>query len=158
MWYPAQLVYRNYEPKFLQKGMLFINISHEGTEKEEFEIFSLDRIPRDEQAFISINGFPIELLIINPENENIIAEHDQISWFDFGDKMDHLIQISLKEINIILNQFNSWLDVLIEEEEFVQNDEVIPVIDEDFVIVRFYEEEEYEEDDDDDDELEEEEE
>jgi hypothetical protein len=145
MWYPAQLVYQNYKPDFLEKGMLFINIYNEGTEKETFEIFSLDKVPRDEDAFVALNGFPIELKIVDWEDEKVLAEHEQIGWMDFGDGVEHLMQISLKEINIMINEFNSWLDIFIDEEEFEENNRVSPVLEDDFVTVRFYLEDEEEE-------------
>jgi hypothetical protein len=145
MWYPAQLVYQNYKPDFLEKGMLFINIYNEGTEKETFEIFSLDKLPRDEDAFVALNGFPIQLMVVDWEDEKILAEHEQIGWMDFGDDVEHLMQISLKEINIMINEFNSWLDIFIDEEEFEENDRVSPVLEDDFVTVRFYLEDEEEE-------------
>lgn len=139
MWYPVELVFKNYQVKELEKGMLFLNILHPGTHKETFELFSLDKIPRDEEAFIAINGFPIELSIINDDEE--IATHSQIGWFDFGDNVDFLTQISLKEINLIINEFQGWLEIEIDDDLYENEDLIQPVLQEDKVMLKFYEEE-----------------
>jgi hypothetical protein len=141
MWIAAELVIRNYQPEQLEKGMLFLNILHPGTHKETYEIFSLDRVPRDEEAFIALNGFPIEFSIICDEKE--IVKHSEIGWFDFGEKVEFLTEISLKEINIILNEFDGWLDVEIDDESYELYDLFVPTLNEGKALLRFYEEEEY---------------
>jgi len=143
MWIAAELVIRNYQPEQLEKGMLFLNILHPGTHKETYEVFSLDRIPRDEEAFIALNGYPIEFSIIFDEEE--IVNHSQIGWFDFGEKVEFLTEISLKEINIILNDFDGWLDVEIDDEGYELYDLVIPILNQEKALLRFYEEEDIEE-------------
>ena len=139
MWIAAELVIRNYQPEQLEKGMLFLNILHPGTYKETYEIFSLEGIPGNEQEFISINGYPIEFSIISDEEE--IVNHSQIGWFDFGEKVEFLTEISLKEINIILNNFDGWLDVEIDDEGYELYDLVIPILNQEKALLRFYEEE-----------------
>lgn len=148
MWYPAELVVRNYQPDQLEKGMLFLNILHPGTYKETYEIFSLEGIPGNEQEFISINGYPIEFSIIDNEG-NELLEHSEIGWFDFGEKVDFLTEISLKEINIILNEFEGWLEIEIDDDAYDEEDLIIPVIQNDKALLKFYEEEEYDEDEED---------
>jgi hypothetical protein len=142
MWCPAELVVRNYQPEQLEKGMLFLNILHPGTHKETFEVFSLDRVPRDEEAFIALNGFPIEFSIVYDEEE--LASHEEIGWFDFGEEIDFLTQISLKEINLILNEFQVWLEIEIDEELYEEEDVIEPIIETEKVTLRFYQEEEEE--------------
>lgn len=143
MWCPAELVVKNYQPEQLEKGMLFLNIIHPGTHKETFEVFSLDRVPRDEEAFIALSGFPIEFSIIYDDEE--IASHEQIGLFDFGEEVDFLTQISLKEINLILNEFQGWLEIDIDEDVYDEEETIEPIIEDDRVILRFYQEEEEEE-------------
>lgn len=143
MWYPAELVLENYIPDQIEKGMLFINILNPGTFKETYEVFSLERVPRDESAFTALNGFPVKLLILIDDDEDSI-KHEQIGWFDFGEEVDFLTEISLKEINIILNEFNGWLEIEIDDEAYEEYDLVIPIIQEEKASIRFYiEEEEY---------------
>lgn len=143
MWIAAELVIRNYQPEQLEEGMLFLNILHPGTHKETYEIFSLDRVPRDEEAFIALNGFPFEFSIIFDEKE--IVKHSEIGWFDFGEKVEFLTEISLKEINIILNEFDGWLDVEIDDESYELYDLIVPTLNEEKALFRFYEEDEDEE-------------
>lgn len=143
MWIAAELVIKNYIPDELEAGMLFLNILHPGTHKETYEVFSLDRLPRDEEAFIALNGYPIEFSILFDEEE--IIEHSEIGWFDFGEKVEFLTEISLKEINIILNEFDGWLDVEIDDEAYEEEDLIIPIIQDEKAMLRFYEEEEIEE-------------
>lgn len=141
MWCQVELVLENYIPDQLEKGMLFVNILHPGTFKETYEVFSLDRIPRDESAFIALNGYPVKFLILI-DDEGDSVKHEQIGWFDFGDKIDYLTEISLKEINIILNEFNGWMEIEIDDEAYEEYDLIIPIITEEKVSIRFYEEEE----------------
>lgn len=139
MWISAELVIKNYQPDQLEKGMLFLNILHPGTHKETYEVFSLDKIPRDEEAFIALNGFPIEFSIIFDEKE--VVKHSEIGWFDFGEKVDFLTEISLKEINIILNEFDGWLDVEINDEAYELFELIVPTLNEGKSLLKFYEEE-----------------
>lgn len=146
MWIAVELVVKSYLVDQLEKGMLFLNILHPSTEKQTYEIFSLDRVPRDEQAFLALNGYPVEFSIVFEEKE--IANHSQIGWFDFGEQVDFLTEISLKEINIILNEFDGWLDIEIDDESYELYDLIVTVLKEEKVLLRFYEEdvEEIEED------------
>ena len=97
MWIAAELVVKSYLVDQLEKGMLFLNILHPGTEKQTYEIFSLDRVPRDEQAFLALNGYPVEFSIVFEEKE--IANHSQIGWFDFGEQVGlHKAAITLRMI------------------------------------------------------------
>ena len=143
MWIATELVVKSYLVDQLEKGMLCLNILHPGTEQQTYQIFSLDRVPRDEQAFLALNGYPVEFSIVFEEKE--IANHSQIGWFDFGEQVDFLTEISLKEINIILNEFDGWLDIEIDDESYELYDLIVTVLKEEKVLLRFYEEEDVEE-------------
>ena len=145
MWCPAELVFKNYEVKKLEKGMLFLNIIKPNTHKITYEVFSLDKVPRDEEAFLSLNGFPIELSILIEGKQ--VCNHNEIGWFDLGESFDTLTQISLKEINIIFNEYDSWLDVTIDEDVYDLKEKIVPVFIEDKVLLRFYVEEENDDED-----------
>jgi hypothetical protein len=143
-WYAGQLAFRNYQPEKIEKGMLYINILYPGSDREQFEIYSLDRTPVDQDAFISEYGYPVELFIVEDDDaESVLAEPDEIGWFDFEDKLEWFVQISLKEINIILNEYQGWLEILTEYDE--ENDLYIPLLKDDFVVIRFFQEEDEEE-------------
>lgn len=139
----AQLVTKSYKPLHLEPGMLFVNKLHHGTRREEVEIFALNRVPFDEESFILQNGHPIQLYIMDDEG-NILATPEQIGWFDEGDDVDELRDISLKEINIILNDFDETIDLEIHDVE-EEDEEIYPVVYEGKVIIRYVQE--YDDDD-----------
>jgi len=51
MWYETEVVIKSYKPLQLEPGMLFLQILHKGTPKEQIELFALDRVPQDEESF-----------------------------------------------------------------------------------------------------------
>lgn len=140
MYYPAELVYKNYMPEKLEPGMLFMNILHIGTTKETVELWTLERLPYNKDKFLSENGAPVELFIIDYDG-TILATPEEIGWFDLGDNYDTLTNISLKELNIILNEDDGMLEIEIEEDE---EENISPIKQEDKVVLRFltYEENE----------------
>lgn len=148
MFYPAELAYRNYMPDELESGMLFMKILHQGTIKESIEIWTLDRVPQDKDRFLSENGAPIELYVIDEDGE-LLAEPDEIAWFDLGEAFMTLTDISLKEINIILNEYDGLVEIEISDEDYEEG-YVSPSYQMDKVTLRFlteYDEDEEEDDD-----------
>ena len=117
MFYPAELAYRNYMPDELESGMLFMKILHQGTVKESVEVWTLDRVPQDKDRFLSENGAPIELYVMDEDGE-VLAEPEEIAWFDLGEAFMTLTDISLKEINIILNEYDGLLEIEISDEDY----------------------------------------
>ena len=117
MFYPAELAYRNYMPDELESGMLFMKILHQGTVKESVEVWTLDRVPQDKDRFLSENGAPIELYVMDEDGE-ILANPEEIAWFDLGEAFMTLTDISLKEINIILNEYDGLLEIEISDEDY----------------------------------------
>lgn len=117
MFYPAELAYRNYMPDDLEPGMLFMKILHQGTIKETVEVWTLDRVPQDKDRFLSENGAPIELYVMD-ENGEVLAEPEEIAWFDLGEAFMTLTDISLKEINIILNEYDGLLEIEVDDEDY----------------------------------------
>lgn len=147
MFYPAELAYRNYMPDELESGMLFMKILHQGTIKESIEVWTLDRVPQDKDRFLSENGAPIELYVIDEDGE-LLAEPDEIAWFDLGEAFMTLTDISLKEINIILNEYDGLVEIEISDEDYEEG-YVSPSYQMDKVTLRFLTE--YDEDKEDDD-------
>lgn len=147
MFYPAELAYRNYMPDELESGMLFMKILHQGTIKESIEVWTLDRVPQDKDRFLSENGAPIELYVMDEEGE-LLAEPEEIAWFDLGEAFMTLTDISLKEINIILNEYDGLVEIEISDEDYEEG-YVSPSYQMDKVTLRFLTEYDEEEDDDD---------
>lgn len=145
MFYPAELAYRNYIPDELESGMLFMKILHQGTIKESVEVWTLDRVPQDKDRFLSENGAPIELYVMDEEGE-LLAEPEEIAWFDLGEAFMTLTDISLKEINIILNEYDGIVEIEISDEDYEEG-WVSPSYQMDKITLRFLTE--YDEDEDD---------
>lgn len=145
MYYPAELVYKNYMPDELESGMLFMKILHPGTVKEIIELWTLDRVPQDKDRFLSENGAPIQLFIVDEEGE-VLAEPEEIAWFDLGEAFMTLTDISLKELNIILNEYDGLVEIEISDEDYEEG-YVSPSYQMDKVTLRFLTD--YDEDEDD---------
>jgi hypothetical protein len=145
MYYPAELVYKNYMPDELESGMLFMKILHPGTVKETIELWTLDKVPHDKDKFLTENGAPIKLYIIDYDDE-VLAEPEEIAWFDLGEAFMTLTDISLKELNIILNDYDGLVEIEIDD-EYYDEGEVTPLLQQDKVTLRFLTEDDEEEDD-----------
>jgi hypothetical protein len=141
--YEAELVLRSYMPKKLEKGMLFLSVN-----EHETKLWELETIPDDKDRFLVENGAPMELCIID-ENGDILAETHEIGWFDEGEHTDELRSISLDDINIIINEYEGWLDIEIHESFYDEEiSTIIPNFVEQKVVIKFLtEEEHYEEED-----------
>jgi len=145
MYYPAELVYKNYMPDELTSGMLFMKILHPGTVKELVELWTLDRVPQDKDKFLSENGAPVELFIIDEEGD-VLAEPEEIAWFDLGEAFMTLTDISLKELNIILNEHDGLVEIEINDEDYEEG-YVSPTLQMNKVTLRFLTDYDEEEDD-----------
>jgi hypothetical protein len=137
MYYPAELIFKSYLPKSLELGMLFVNKISVGLLEPEIELWSLDNIPDDIDEFLTKNGAPVELLIVC-DVEGVLAEQSQIGWFDEGEESDELYDISLEEINIIINDYEGNLMIEIEE-YFYDKDIIVPVLIDNKVIISYIE-------------------
>ena len=121
MWYPAEIVLKSYLPLELEEGMLFINRIFIGVVEPYVELWELEEIPEDMDDFMSKNGAPVELAIIDDEGR-VIATHDEIGWWDEGEDTDELRDVTLDDINYILRELDGYVDIEYDE------------IDDDFVV------------------------
>ena len=118
MWYPAEIVFNSYLPPELEVGMLFVNRISVGVIEPFVELFELEELPEDPDAFMSRHGVPVELAIID-ENGNLLASHDEIGWWDEGEHTDELRDITLDDINYLLREFEGYIDIEYDEDEGV---------------------------------------
>lgn len=137
MWYPAEIVLKSYLPLELEEGMLFINRISVGIMEPYVELWSLEEIPDDIDSFMTTNGAPVRLLIVD-DNDDILATHDQIGWWDEGEHTDELRDITLDDINYLLREFDGYVDI-----EFDENEDII-LHDDKVVLSIILEEESYE--------------
>ena len=116
MWMSAEIVFNSYLPSELEVGMLFVNRISVGVMEPYIELFELEEIPEDPDAFMAKNGAPVELAIID-EDGNLLATHDEIAWWDDGDNTDVYRDITLDDINYILRELDGYVDIEYDEVE-----------------------------------------
>ena len=114
--FEGRLIFKSYKPLRLEKGMYFLVRQH-----NEMVIIQLDHVPMNDDDILGDYGYPVEMYIINQGNPNldedyILVHPDQIGWWDIGEESDELYDITVKEINQILNN-DCRVDIEVEEEE-----------------------------------------
>ena len=126
MWFPAEISLSSYLPLELEEGMLFISRISVGVIEPYIELFELEEIPEDPDAFMSKHGAPVQLVIIDDEGR-IIASHNEIGWWDEGEDTDELRDITLDDINYILRELDGYIDIEYDEieDDFVMYEDKI---------------------------------
>ena len=114
MWYPAEISLSSYLPSELEEGMLFINRISVGVIEPYIELFELEEVPEDADAFMAKNGAPVQLVIIDDEG-GLLATHDEIGWWDDGDDSDEYRDVTLEDINYLLRELDGYVDIEIDE-------------------------------------------
>ena len=135
MWYPAEIAVKSYLPPELEVGMLFTNRISVGVIEPFIELFELEEIPEDPDTFMAKHGAPVELAIVD-EDGDLLASHDEIGWWDEGEHTDELRDITLDDINYLLQEFEGYVDIQIEDGEdffvvFVEDKVVLSLAPED---------------------------
>ena len=113
-----ELVVKNYMPEHIEKEMMFIRGHHANTENEYLEVFVLSYTPisdYDQEQFIANNGYPIELYLIDEQGE-VIVTPEEIGWWDEGEDSDSLTDISIRQINDIIQMYDGLVDVQVEDD------------------------------------------
>ena len=113
MWIPGEIVLHSYLPPELEVGMLFTNRISVGIMDPFIELFELEEVPEDADAFMTKHGAPVELVIIDDEGQ-LLASHDEIGWWDDGDDTDEYRDITLDDINYILRELEGYVDIEID--------------------------------------------
>ena len=111
MWYPAEISLSSYLPPELEVGMLFINRISVGVIDPYIELFELEELPEDHDAFMANNGAPVKMIIITPEDGNVRATQEYIGWWDDGDDVDEYREVTLDDINYLLREFDGYVDI-----------------------------------------------
>jgi hypothetical protein len=110
MFIPAEIVLVSYLPDELEVGMLFTNRISVGVIEPYVELFELEEIPEDPDAFMSKHGVPVELRVVD-EDDNILANHDEIGWWDDGGDSEMLREVTLDDVNYILRELEGYVDI-----------------------------------------------
>jgi len=81
----VQLIFPEYHPDQLEKGMYFVSMDGLVQEHPYVHIYELDKIPRDQGAYIQKHGLPVQPHLIMRTSSNpdvapiIVAYPDQIN-------------------------------------------------------------------------------
>lgn len=146
MFVQCKMILQSYFPLKLEKGMWFLGMQH--NEVVVYELTYDIHNEEQKELYMQTNGAPVEPYIYLEGNPNVpdetslMAEPEQIGWFDEGDHQDELRDITIKEINNILdNNGHCKIEV---EEEHLDDDEaqddyfnVVPVLLYDKIIIRY---------------------
>ena len=134
MYFQAQIVFKSYVPDGLKKGMWFIR-----TILEEKELFELDQTflsPEEEEEFIAFNGYPVKPFIVEEYVDGsvpaILATPDEIGWFDEGEDTDELRDVTIDDLNYIINYEQGFILIDVDGETgepTLAEDKVIITID-----------------------------
>lgn len=117
MWIPAEISLSSYLPDELQEGMLFVNRISVGVIEPYIELFELEELPEDADAFMAKHGAPVNVIIIDPENGNVLATQDYIGWWDDGDDSDEYREVTLDDINFLLRECDGYVDIEFDDDE-----------------------------------------
>jgi hypothetical protein len=131
MYILANLVFKLYVPKKLEKGMRFITKQTDivyGKVYEYLQLHELNHTPQDYDSYISVNGYPVEPYIVpqvqNPDdNVKPLVHPEQIGWFIEGDSIGR--QIDIKDINHILQEYNGEVCIEVEDTDSTDTDDMI---------------------------------
>ena len=85
----------------------------------------------------------MELYIID-DDETVLVEPHELGWMDDGDDVDELRPLSLEDINYILSEYDGWIELEIIEEFFDEEEQVIPNMYDQKVVIRLLTNEEEE--------------
>jgi hypothetical protein len=114
MWKLHQLIWKNYVPQSLEKGMWYIN--------KENQFYKLESVPRNQEEYIQENGYPIELMISDDTDKIVvhlfsdIPQEGEIAWWDEGDHTDEFRDITIKDINKLYEDVDGYVSVLMDDE------------------------------------------
>jgi len=140
MWIDAELAFSSYKPIVLEKGMKFIKWNTKNIDGH-YELYELDFIPVDADFYMTRMGCPVELSLYewNPYNPNVnqLATSNELGWVD--DSEDEMHEITIDDFNSILRANGRCQIQCVDDHP---EGMVIPVYDEEKVIIRLIEEEE----------------
>lgn len=130
MFITAKLVFESYMTDTITKGMWFkqrIKDVIYGRIYEYDRIYEVNHTPQDVDSFLHINGYPVKPAIMsitaNPDEKAVVlATDDKIGWWDaepWDDEQD-LRDIELKDINLLLSDFDNEIDIQVNDTMFEQ--------------------------------------
>lgn len=142
-WIRCLLSFHSYIPKRLEIGQLFLDVDKEG----DPYVFVLESVPKNEEEFLKNYGYPVEPYIVvideTTDMEDVIAEPDEIGWMD-EEFLEEYIDINVYHFNRILSAYGGELEIEMTDDDSVEGN-IMPLLIEDRVVLRYPEDEEDEE-------------
>ena len=139
MWLAVELVFHHYEPDKFKASTLFMNVHYPGTDKEHVEVFPLGSVALElwEKNMIIPEsfGYPVQPHILD-DNNRIIAFPEEIGQFDHPLHEDEYQPFTYKEMNIIMQDFDGLCEILIDPDEYEQENFIQPEYVDDLVVIR----------------------
>jgi hypothetical protein len=102
----VELAVVSYMPKRLKSGMKFLSKINVGLIESELNYFTLDAVPEDEDAFMSVHGAPVKLYLIDGNDNYPFASQDEFGWL-YGD--EGTVPLTEVMINKIINNDEGFL-------------------------------------------------
>lgn len=138
MFIAAKLVFESYIPTSLRKGMWFrqqiVDIIFGNIYRYD-KIFEIqkDIAPEETPEFLQQNGYPVKPRIVsitaNPDDKaDVLATEHQIGWWDDGPQSDDLRDIELKDINLVLSEYDGELDIEVSLSTIDGEEHLTPVL------------------------------
>jgi hypothetical protein len=134
---PAEISLSSYLPSELEEGMLFVNRISVGVVEPYIELFELEEVPEDADAFMAKNGAPVTLVITTIEDDNVRATEEQIGWWDEGEDSDEYREVTLDDVNFLLRECDGYVDI-----EFDDDGDIVLI--EDKVVLSLIPEDDFE--------------
>jgi hypothetical protein len=132
----GRLKFRNYKPLSITKDMLFHTHNYEGASV----IYQVGYVPpTNQETFIELNGYPVEPYI-EFEGEIIAEGQEMIGWFDVGEHSDELSDITLRQINTIIQNYDGWILLDVEVFDAIEDEtleEILPITIEGKVVISY---------------------
>lgn len=129
---PAVLTLESYIPDQLKPGMLFLAVLYEGTEREFRQLWKFSKSTLSLEEHVQLYGYPVKPVI---QWNDFFIEERNIGWLDEGEDDQDMQLLSLKDMNDILNNYDGELEILVDEEG-------LPHLIDDRIVVRILQEEE----------------
>lgn len=154
IWVEVNLKTSFYQPEKLQKGAWFMNSLYPGTDREYVELWELEEDVPDEQydEFITENGYPVEIVLSmemqNPdEPDDVVVYAEEIGWL-YNIETESMELLTIKHVNTIIQEYGGKVFLLVDEWFYDNENEIIPELANNLVILTFPFEEEFEDADD----------
>jgi hypothetical protein len=132
MYYPAKLEFQSYVPEQYTKNVLFKVINDANTRFETVVLTPLEKLVgsfiltrENIDDVVNQYGYPVQPYIVDYDGV-ILATPDQIGWWDDGEDTDELYDITVRELNGVINKFDG--DISIEVYDFTEPNEPVSVV------------------------------